>query len=325
MAMTTSTPAVRPSSVFTSATNGRFGGALGPAAFSCASLALALLGPGVGEVRAEALCATDDRSREVCLGAPATRIAALSPGATELVYAAGAGEKVVAVVAYSDYPPEAQEVQSVGSHTRIDLEALVTLTPDLVIGWMTGNPPEQLETIEALGIPVFYIEPRDFEGVSSAVERLALLADTREEGDRVAAEFRDGMAALAERYANAEPVAVFYQVWDEPLMTINDEHLIGKVLTLCSGVNVFGELSRLVPRIDDESVLAADPEAILAGGMGEENRQWLTHWEQYPGLTAVAQDNLYFVPPSLIQRPTPRLLEGSRLFCEKLDRARDKR
>ncbi|MCE9664375.1 cobalamin-binding protein [Halomonas sp. M5N1S17] len=308
-----------------SASNGRFGGALGPAVFSGASLALALLGPGVGEARAEALCATDDRSREICLEAPATRIAALSPGATELVYAAGAGEKVVAVVAYSDYPPEAQEVQSVGSHTRMDLEALVTLNPDLVIGWMTGNPPEQLETIEALGIPVFYIEPRDFESVSSAVERLALLADTREEGDRVAAEFRDGMAALAGRYADAEPISVFYQVWDEPLMTINDEHLIGKVLTLCGGVNVFGELSRLVPRIDDESVLAADPEAILAGGMGEENRQWLTHWEQYPGLTAVAQDNLYFVPPSLIQRPTPRLLEGSRLFCEKLDRARDKR
>ncbi|MFQ3788397.1 cobalamin-binding protein [Halomonas sp. A29] len=280
---------------------------------------------GTGEARADSLCAIDDRDREVCLDQPAERIAVLSPGATELTYAAGAGDKVVAVVAYSDYPPEAQEVQSVGSHTRMDLETLVSLRPDLVIGWMTGNPPEQLETLEALGMPVFYIEPRDFEGVSSTIERLALLADTRQEGDRVAAEFRNGMAALAERYYDAEPVTVFYQVWDEPLMTINDEHLIGKVLTLCGGVNVFGELSRLVPRIDDESVLAADPEAIIAGGMGEENRQWLTHWEQYPGLTAVAQDNLYFVPPSLIQRPTPRLLEGSRLFCEKLDRARDKR
>ncbi|MGR2737772.1 cobalamin-binding protein [Billgrantia sp. Q4P2] len=323
--MSTSMPAVRPSSVFTSASNRRFSGARGPASVICALLALALLGLGTVTAHAEALCATDDRSREVCLEAPATRIAALSPGATELVYAAGAGEKVVAVVAYSDYPPEAKEVPSVGSHTRMDLEALVSLRPDLVIGWVTGNPPEQLETLEALGMPVFYIEPRDVESVSSAVERLALLADTREEGDRVATEYRDGMAALAERYADAEPVTVFYQVWDEPLMTVNDEHLIGKVLTLCGGVNAFGELSRLVPRIDDESVLAADPEAILAGGMGEENRNWLTHWEQYPNLTAVERENLYFVPPSLIQRPTPRLLEGSRLFCEKLDHARDKR
>ncbi len=323
--MTTSTPAVRPSSVSTSAGKGRFGGALGPAAFSCALLALTLSGPVAGEAHADAICAIDDRDREVCLDQPAERIAALSPGATELVYAAGAGEKVVAVVAFSDYPPEARDVPSVGSHTRMDLETLVTRTPDLVIGWVTGNPPEQLETIEALGVPVFYIEPRDFEGVSSAIERLALLAGTREEGDQVAAEFRQGMAALAERYADAEPVPVFYQVWDEPLMTVNDEHLIGKVLTLCGGINVFGELSRLVPRIGDEAVLEADPEAILAGGMGEENRDWLTHWEQYPNLTAVERDNLYFVPPSLIQRPTPRLLEGSRLFCEKLDDVRSKR
>ena len=261
----------------------------------------------------------------MCLAQPAGRIAALSPGATELTWAAGAGDQVVAVVAYSDYPPEAQEVASVGSHTRVDLERLLALSPDLVIGWVTGNPAEQLETLESLGLPVFMIEPRTFEGVASAVERLARLAGTEAVGNAEATRFRDGIAELAQRHAEAEPVSVFYQVWDEPLMTINDEHLIGQVVAMCGGVNVFGELSRLVPRIDDESVLAADPEAILAGGMGEENRDWLTHWEQYPSLTAIQRDNLYFVPPSLIQRPTPRLLEGSRLFCERLDHARDKR
>jgi iron complex transport system substrate-binding protein len=289
-------------------------------------LAAALL-PGYlwSDVTMAETCTVDDRDREVCLEQPAERIAALSPGATELVYAAGAGEKVVAVVAYSDYPPEAREVASVGSHTRVDLETLVSLAPDLVIGWVTGNPAEQLETIEALGMPVFYIEPRSIDGVAMTIERLARLAGSEAQGDAEAARFREGMAALAERYRDAAPVSVFYQVWDEPLMSINDEHLIGQVVSLCGGVNVFGDLSRLVPRIDDESVLAADPEAIIAGGMGEENRHWLTHWEQYPSLTAVARDNLFFVPPSLIQRPTPRLLEGSRLLCEKLEVARAKR
>src|SRR5690554_4268674 len=321
--VTTSTPAARPSSVFTSASSGRLGGALGPAV--AASSLLALSGPVVAEARAGSLCAIDDRDREVCLEQPAERIAALSPGATELTWAAGAGDQVVAVVAYSDYPPKAQEVASVGSHTRVDLERLLALSPDLVIGWVTGNPAEQLETLESLGLPVFMIEPRTFEGVASAVERLARLAGTEAVGNAEATRFRDGIAELAQRHAEAEPMSVFYQVWDEPLMTINDEHLIGQVVAMCGGVNVFGELSRLVPRIDDESVLAADPEAILAGGMGEENRDWLTHWEQYPSLTAIQRDNLYFVPPSLIQRPTPRLLEGSRLFCERLDHARDKR
>jgi len=276
-------------------------------------------------VQATDVCAVDDTGTEVCLEQPANRIAALSPGATELVWAAGAGEKVVAVVSFSDYPEAATKVPSVGSHARMDLERLMELQPDLVIGWVTGNPPEQLEALADLGLPVFSIEPRTFEAVSHTIERLATLAGTEEEGFAEAERFRQGIARLESQYRNAEPVPVFYQVWDEPLMTVNDEHLIGKVITLCGGVNVFGDLDRLVPRISPEAVIGANPEAILAGGMGEENRHWLTRWEAFPGIEATAKDNLYFIPPSLVQRPTPRMLEGSQLFCQKLDEARAKR
>lgn len=276
-------------------------------------------------VIADEVCVKDDTGKQVCLDQPATRIAALSPGATELVWAAGAGDQVVAVVSYSDYPEEASKVASVGSHTRMDLERLMELEPDLVIGWITGNPPEQLEALKELGLPVFSIEPRTFEAVSHTIERLATLAGTEEEGYAEAERFRQGISELEVQYRNADPVSVFYQVWDEPLMTVNNEHLIGKVITLCGGVNVFGDLERLVPRISAEAVIGSNPEAILAGGMGEENRHWLTRWEEFPGIEATGKDNLYFIPPSLVQRPTPRMLEGSRLFCEKLDDARAKR
>lgn len=279
----------------------------------------------VSPVATAQVCATDDTGARVCLDQPAERIAALSPGATELVWAAGAGDKVVAVVAFSDYPPAAKDVISVGSHTRMDIERLLALEPDLVIGWATGNPSEQLQALKDLGLPVFSIEPRTFAGVSDAIERLARLAGTDEAGNAEASRFRNGMAELTERYASAEPVPVFYQVWDEPMMTVNDEHLIGKVIQLCGGRNVFGDLDRLVPRISAESVIGADPEAILAGGMGEENRKWLTRWQGFAGLQATEKNNLFFVPPSLIQRPTPRLLEGAELFCERLDQARAKR
>ncbi|WP_219863830.1 cobalamin-binding protein [Vreelandella piezotolerans] len=298
----------------------QFGGALGAA--------FLWLGSGIATpLHADnpSRCAVDDRGREVCLHASANRIATLSPGATELTYAAGAGDQVVAVVSYSDYPPEAKDVASVGSHTRMDLEALVGLAPDLVIGWVTGNPAEQMDTLEALGMPVFYIEPRSVEAVADTIERLARLAGTEPVGKQAANEFREGMAALTARYSERDPVATFYQVWDEPLMSVNDDHLIGQVVQLCGGDNVFGDQHRLVPRLDDEAVLAANPDAIIAGGMGEENRDWLTHWEQYPNLAAVDAGNLYFVPPSLIQRPTPRLLEGAQILCEKLEHTRQKR
>nr|WP_284047818.1 cobalamin-binding protein [Halomonas gemina] len=286
---------------------------------------LVLLAGLVGQASADEVCAIDDTGREVCLAAPAERIVALSPGATELLFAAGAGERLVAVVDHSDYPPEAGELPSVGSHDRLDLERLVALQPDLVIGWVTGNPAEQVERLERLGVPVFRIEPREFEGIATALERLSRLAGSKAQGRLAAERFRQGLAELSARHEAASPVPVFYQVWDSPLMTVNDEHLIGKVVTLCGGVNVFGGLSRLVPRIDEEALLAADPEVILAGGRGEENRSWLEDWQRFPELTAVARDNLFFVPPSLLQRPTPRLLEGSRLLCDRLEVARGRR
>lgn len=275
--------------------------------------------------RAEDVCATDDTGARLCLEQPATRIAALSPGATELVWAAGAGDQVVAVVDYSDYPPPARQVPKVGSHTRLDMERLLQLQPDLVIAWVTGNPAEQVRMLEDLGLPVFAIEPRSFEAVSQTIERLATLAGTETDGFAEADRFRRGIAELRAQYAQAEPVPVFYQVWDEPLMTVNDDHLIGEMIQLCGGDNIFGDLERLVPRISTEAVVTGNPEAILAGGMGEENRHWLTRWEAFPELKATKQDNLFFIPPSLVQRPTPRMLEGTRLFCEKLEVARARR
>ncbi|WP_143151246.1 cobalamin-binding protein [Marinobacter nauticus] len=271
------------------------------------------------------VCATDDLGEEICLEHPAKRIAALSPGATELAWAAGAGDQVVAVVAYSDYPPAAREVASVGSHTRMDMERLLELQPDLVIGWVTGNPTEQLVTLKDMGVPVFSIEPRSFEAVSNTIERISILAGTEAKGFAEAERFRQGIADLQGAYAKADPVPVFYQVWDEPLMTVNSQHLIGEMIELCGGDNVFGQLDRLVPRISAEAVIAANPEAILAGGMGEENRHWLTRWQAFPSITATERNNLFFIPPSLVQRPTPRMLEGTQLFCEKLEVARGRR
>lgn len=268
------------------------------------------------------VCAEDDQGIRICIPVPAQRIATLSPGATELMWAAGGGDKVVAVVAFSDYPPEAATVTSVGNHTRMDMEKLLSLKPDLVIGWQSGNPTAQLDKLRQLGLPVFMIEPRTFEQISTTVERLSVLAGTEAEGYPVAQAFRDGIHQLAETYENADPVRVFYQVWKDPMITLNDKHLIGRAISLCGGVNVFGNLDRLAPRVNLEAVLTKDPEAILVGGLGEENRGWVDDWKAYPQITAVREHHLFFIPPSLFQRPTPRMLKGTRIACESLDRVR---
>lgn len=271
---------------------------------------------------AKAVCVEGDRDKTVCLDDPAQRVVSLSPGATELLFSAGAGQQVKAVSAWSDYPPEAADLPRVGDSNRLDLEAIVALEPDLVVAWVDGNSATQLGKIESLGIPVFWLKPRTFEDIASAVERLALLTGHESTGSARAAKFLSAMAGLRDRYRDAPPVRVFYQVWHQPLMTINDEELIGRAIRLCGGDNVFGHLPRLVPRLSTEAVLEANPDAIITGGEDREDRRWRDQWQRYSELKAVAQDNLFLVSPSLIQRPTLRMLEGSEELCQILEQAR---
>jgi iron complex transport system substrate-binding protein len=271
--------------------------------------------------QAEGPCASDALNQNLCLTGPAQRIVSLSPGATELLFSAGAGDKVVAVSAWSDYPAEAADLPQVGDSNRLDLEAIVSLAPDLVVAWVDGNSRSQLERLSSLGIPVFWLAPREFDDIATAVRNLSLLTGSPAAGKERAEAFRKEIATLKARYADARPVSVFYQIWDQPLMTVNREELISKAITLCGGVNVFGELPRLVPRISRETVLEANPEAIIAAGSSE-GGQWLEAWREFPALAAVTAGNLFLEPPDLLARPTLRMADGARHLCQTLEQAR---
>jgi iron complex transport system substrate-binding protein len=264
----------------------------------------------------------DDRGGTVALARPAERIVSLAPHATELLFAAGAGARVVGAVDWSDFPPEARAIPRVGSYVQPDLERIVALQPDLVVAWYSGNEPRVVERLRKLGYPVYVSELRDLEQVPAAIERLGRLAGTEAAADRAAAQFRTRRDRLRERYATAAPVGVFYQIWDKPLMTINGEHLISRVMELCGGRNVFADLPTLTPHLNVERVIVVNPQTIVASGMGEARPDWVDNWRRWPELTAVRNDHLFFVPSDFLQRPTPRVLDGAQMLCEALDRVR---
>ena len=268
---------------------------------------------------------TDDAGRTVTLPAAAQRIVSLAPHVTELLFAAGAGDRVVGVVAYSDYPEAAKSLPQVGGYTQLDLEAVAALRPDLVVAWQSGNREGHLARLEALGIPVYVNEPRNLDGVAHSLAQFGRLAGTEAAAEGATSAFRARHAELSTRYASRPKVRTFYQIWDRPLMTINDEHLIADVIRLCGGENVFGDLSQLAPTISVEAVLAANPEAIVASGMGESRPEWLDQWSRWTQLEAVARDNLFFIRPDHIQRHTPRILDGATRLCEQLEQARQRR
>lgn len=270
-------------------------------------------------------CVADDLARDVCLEAPARRIITLSPSLTELVYAAGAGEALVGAVSFSDYPPKAEALPRVGSYNRLDSEAILALEPDLILAWDGGSPQAQLDRLSALGLPMYFSDAQDFEAIAHTLERLGQLTGQESQASDEAQRLRDGVAALELRYQDASPVSVFYQIWEKPLMTISGDHWISRSLALCGGNNLFADAEMLVPRPSIENVLATDPEAIITGGLGEPDAEWLESWRRFTRLSAVRHDNLLFIDPDLVHRATPRLLEGTRLLCELLDDVRERR
>jgi iron complex transport system substrate-binding protein len=288
-------------------------------------LAGASLALGLASAQAAPIQITDDQGKTVQLAQPARRIVGLAPHVTELLYAAGAGDRVVGAVQYSDYPEAAKKLPRVGGYTAVDMEKVAALKPDLVIAWKSGNRDAHLDKLKALGIPVFINEPRRIEDVARSLEQLGRLAGTEAAAQAAARSFRQRQAALAERYGARPKVKVFYEIWNKPLMTVNGEHLISDVMRLCGGDNVFARLPVLAPTIDTEAVLAAAPEVILASGMGDSRPEWLDDWRQWSRLPAVARGNLFFIPPEQLQRHTPRILDGAEKLCAQLDEARSKR
>ena len=275
----------------------------------------------VGAAQAD-ISVIDSTGATLTLGQPAQRIVSLTPHLTELLFAVGAGEQIVGTVDYSDYPAAALKIPRVGAYNSISFEAIVNLSPDLVLAWRSGNGGEMIARLRALGLPVYVDEPDSLAAIGASLGNLGLLAGREREAEQAVTKYQHKLMELRHRYSQQRPLSVFYQIWNEPLLTINGEHLISKVIKLCGGRNVFATALPLVPKLSVESVIALNPQVIVASGEEVQRREWLKAWEAWPMLDAVKSKRLYFVSASLLQRHTPRLLEGAELLCQQLETAR---
>lgn len=267
----------------------------------------------------------DDVGNRIVISKPATRIISLAPHVTEMLFAIGAGSRITGAVDYSDYPEQARSIPRVGGYSRLDVERIVSLKPDLVVAWQDGNGKAVIKRLKQLALTVYVTEPVEVLDVASNMERLSMITGHREQGYAVARQFRSGYGHLQQRYRNKKKVSVFYQLWHKPLMTATDRHLIGKVIELCGGRNVFAGLPTTTPKVGLESVLAANPQAILASGMSKARPEWLDEWRKWPQLQAVKNGHLFFIPPDILQRHSPRILQGARQVCQALERVRQGR
>ncbi|WP_265919479.1 cobalamin-binding protein [Cupriavidus nantongensis] len=272
---------------------------------------------------------TDDAGQTVTLAQPARRVVSLAPHVTEMLFAAGAGDRIVGTVSYSDYPPQAREIARVGDNKALDLERIAALRPDLIVVWRHGNAQKQTDRLRALGIPIFYSEPRKLAAIPDNIEKLGTLLGTEAIARRAADGFRQQVDTLRKTYAARAPVTVFYQVWQQPLMTLNGQHLVSDMLALCGGRNLFAAETPLVPTVSVEAVIAGNPEAMVTAGMGATRSDQplpdFEMWRRWKQVTAVARNNLFVIDGDLLNRAGPRVVQGAAQLCKDLDTARSRR
>jgi len=265
---------------------------------------------------------TDDAGKTVTLQAPAKRILSLAPHVTELLYAAGAGHLIVGTVEYSDFPEAARKIPRIGNHDSLDLERIVALKPDLVVVWLNGNSQKQLDRLLGFGIPVFYSEPTKLDHIPRSIEALGTLTGTSTQARASAAAFRSKVESLRTRYVNRAPVSLFYQVWSKPLTTLNGQHLVADVISLCGGKSLFADLKPKAPAVAMEAVIEADPEAIVSTSILKDG---LELWNKWPRMRAVKNGHLYAIDGNIINRHGPRISEGAERLCEFLETVRNQR
>jgi iron complex transport system substrate-binding protein len=270
-----------------------------------------------------AISVTDGDGNTVTLQKPAQRVISLAPHITELLFAAGGASHVVGVVEYSDFPEAAKKIAQVGSSRELDLERIMALKPDLIVVWRHGESERQIEMVRKLGIPMFHSEPQRLDDIPDDVARLGQLMGTEAAAGRTADQLRGQLADLRKRYASRPVVRSFYQVWDQPLYTLNGRHIITDALHLCGGENIFAKLPVTAPVVSVEAVLQENPEAIFA--TAEKNYGGVSMWKAYPTLAAVRNGNLFTIDGNLLNRAGPRMIAGAAQLCEKLELARSHR
>ena len=258
---------------------------------------------------------------ELRLAEPATRIVTLAPHLAEGVFAAGAGRQLVATVEYSEFPAPAVDIPRIGDAFRLDIERIVALQPDLVIAWDSGNPRQAVEQLRQLDLRVWSVEIREPLGIAAFIESVGRLSGHADESETEASRLRARLATLEQRYAGALPIRYFYQVDARPLFTINGQHLISRGLALCGGVNIFAGEPGLAFQVAHESVIVANPDAMLAPRLPGAADPLAT-WRAWPGLSAVQQSALFLLPADEISRATPRFLDTLDQACDLLQALR---
>ncbi len=241
------------------------------------------------------------------------RIISLAPHTTELIFAAGAGDRLIGVSAYSDYPEQAKQLPVIASAQQINIETILQLKPDLIIYWQQGNTTADINLLRQFGIPLYASKPGSLEDVALQIKQLGHILGTEAIADPVSEAYLNELGKLRTAYQDNPPLDLFYQVWPTPLMTVANDEWLQAQFELCGFNNVFKQSPVPYPVVNIEQVIVKQPSVIIAGTLNDAE---LSQWHKWQTIPAVSKGNLFQVDPDLTHRFTPRVLSGIKKLCE---------
>ncbi|WP_350238781.1 vitamin B12 ABC transporter substrate-binding protein BtuF [Pectobacterium colocasium] len=246
------------------------------------------------------------------------RVISLAPHATEMAYAAGMGEQLVAVSAWSDYPPEAKKLEQVASWQGINLERILALKPDLILAWREGNPQRPLEQLANFSIPIVYLDAKTLDDIPASLRQLATYSRHPEQAEQAATDFQQEIGKLqhANERHNAAPLRVFIQFGTQPLFTSSQATLQSQIVSLCGAENVFSDSPVPWPQVSREQVLRRQPQAIIVGGTPERIASVQAFWQPQLAVPVMTVNEDWF------SRSGPRLLLAAQQICSQLAEVR---
>jgi iron complex transport system substrate-binding protein len=260
------------------------------------------------------LCVTfkDSLGREVSLKGEPQRIVSLAPSITEILYFLSLGDRVVGVTKFSYYPPEAKLKPKVGSYIDLNVEKIISLAPDLVIGTADGNQPGIVDLLEQAGIPIFIVNPRNIHQAIDTVAIVGRLCGIPKKANALSMQLSQRVDHIIDHTRSKRRPLVFLQINIRPIMTINKDTFLNDLIQLAGGRNMAENEPITYPRISLEEVIRKKPEVIIISSMERGGRFEAARleWLKWTSIPAVKDGRVYLIDSDLIDRPSPRIVEG---------------
>lgn len=258
----------------------------------------------------------DDFGNEIKLEAPAQRIISLAPSNTEILFAVGAGDKVIGVTTFDDYPEEVLQIEKIGDFNGMNLERIIELEPDLVINYGEGITEETQRLVEA-GIQIAGFEPESIEEIVETIKRVGILTGKVAESETLAGEMLEKEAELIGMVQGLKKKTVFYEIWHEPLMAAGPGSFVDQLIQLAGGINVAGDAESEYPQFDLEQLIERNPQVYLtANDLPEKTVESIKSRPGYENIEAIKSDQIYLLNGNIMSRPGPRIIEALELLIK---------